>query len=251
MVTQKDLIILKVIEILKNNPEGIRYSQLINMVKESLPDIPFINTIRGVVWDIDIQKPNEIYKPERGLFRHVSFRGKEEIIETKKPLERKTLKEQDFYESFANYLVELGDCTKAIPLGGNKFKDKWGTPDVIGVYKSNKLAIIQCETEIISAEIKIDDLGLINAFGQACAYKAFSHKVYIVIPKSASEEDRSRIDSLCLIFGIGLILFDSNNIENPSFEIKTRPTKHEPDSFYVNNYLKLMEKKDLDYLGLL
>jgi len=126
-------------------------------------------------------------------------------------------------------------------LGGNKFKDKWGTPDVIGKNESNRSDIIKHETEIVSAEIKTDDSGLITAFGQACAYKSFSHKVYIVIPKSSSEEDKSRIESLCLIFGIGLILFDSNNIEQPDFEIRVRPVKLEPDLFYVNKYIKLIE----------
>ena len=158
--------------------------------------------------------------------------------------EKKGVKEQDFYQSFAEYLVgELGDCTKAIPLGGNIFKDKWGTPDVIGKNESNRSDIIKHETEIVSAEIKTDDIALITAFGQACAYKSFSHKVYIVIPKSASEEDKSRVESLSLIFGIGLILFDATDKENPQFEIRVRPIKHEPDSVYVNKYMKLIESE--------
>ena len=51
---------------------------------------------------------------------------------------------------------ELEECTKAIPLGGNKFKDKWGTPDVIGIRKSKAGDILQMPTEIVSAEIKLD-----------------------------------------------------------------------------------------------
>ena len=84
---------------------------------------------------------------------------------------------------------------------------------------------------------------MITAFGQACAYKSFSHKAYIVIPKSASEEDKSRIESLSLIFGIGLIFFDATNKENPQFEIRVRPLKQGPDSFYVNKYIKLIENE--------
>ena len=247
MVTKRDQIIQKVIDLLKENPQGIRYSEIVRRVKELLPDIP-VNTIHGTVWDLDVQKSNEVYKADRGLFRHVSFRGKDEIVKVPPQEEKKAgIKELDFYQSFAEYLVgELGDCTKAIPLGGNKFKDKWGTPDVIGKNESSKSDIIKHEIEIVSAEIKIDDFSLITAFGQACAYKSFSHKVYIVIPKSASEEDKSRIESLSLIFGIGLIFFDATNKENPQFEIRVRPLKHEPDSFYVNKYAKLIVSELFD-----
>ena len=94
-------------------------------------------------------------------------------------------------------------------MGGNKFKDKWGTPDVIGILKSRESDIIKLQTEIISAEIKVDTANLITAFGQACSYKLFSHKSYIVIPNSSSEEDIARIDGLSLIFGVGLILFNN------------------------------------------
>jgi len=243
MATKRELIISKVTELLKQNPQGLRYSEIVRRVKELLPDIP-VNTIHGTVGDLDAQKPNEIYKPDRGLFRHVSFRGNEEISKPPIVSEKIGIKEQDFYESFADYLVgDLGDCTKAIPLGGSKFKDKWGTPDVIGKNEPSRSDIIKHETEIVSAEIKTDDSGLITAFGQACAYRSFSHKVYIVIPKTASEEDKLRIESLCQIFGIGLIFFDATNIEDPDWKIRVRPTKQEPDSFYVNKYMKLIERE--------
>lgn len=41
-------------------------------------------------------------------------------------------------------------------------------------------------------------------------------------------------------FGLGLILFDKNNFKNPTFEIRTRAQKSEPDYFYVNKYLRLL-----------
>lgn len=242
MATNREQIIAEVISLLKQNPQGVRYSDIIKHVHDILKDIP-VNTIHGTVWNLDVKELDKVYKPERGLFRHTSFKNREQSI---KPIQvsDKKIKEQDFYASFADYLKgELDECTEAISLGGNKFKDKWGTPDVIGKNESKRSDIIKHETEIVSAEIKIDDNGLITAFGQACAYKSFSHKVYIVIPKSASPEDKSRIESLCLIFGIGLILFDTNNKDNPQYEIRVRPLKHEPDSFYINKYLKFIEKE--------
>jgi hypothetical protein len=98
----------------------------------------------------------------------------------------------------------------------------------------------RCEhpAEIVSVEIKLDFAGLITAFGQACAYKLFSHKSYIVVPASSPQADISRLDSLCMIFGISLIVFDANNPKEPNFRIQTRAARHEPDMFYVNKHIK-------------
>jgi hypothetical protein len=82
---------------------------------------------------------------------------------------------------------------------------------------------------------------LITAFGQACSYKIFSHKSYIVVPNESLDEDLTRLDALCRIFGIGLILLDSTSPKQPGFEIRVRAAKHEPDMFYVNRYMKLIE----------
>jgi len=81
-----------------------------------------------------------------------------------------------------------------------------GYSSVLGVYKFSEIDTIKASLEIVSAEIKTNTNQLITAFGQACAYKLFSHKVYLVIPNA--EQDVGRIESLCLIFGIGLVLFD-------------------------------------------
>ena len=118
-----------------------------------------------------------------------------------------------------------------------------GTPDVIGIWKTRRSDFIKGEI-VVSAEIKLENspAALITAFGQACAYKIFSHKVYLVIPKNSSEPDKSRIESLCQIFGIGLILFDASESENPQFEIRVRAIKHEPDLDYVNKYLRILEE---------
>ena len=41
------------------------------------------------------------------------------------------------------------------------------------------------------------------------------------------------LDTLGL-FGIGLILFNAKDPQNPSFEIRVRAAKLEPDMFYAN-----------------
>ena len=247
-ITSTERIKSKALEILKTNPEGLRYSELVRLIHKELPEIP-INTIHGIIWNLETRMPEQIYKPGRGSYRYVTFRDAENkdnntvII----PLEVEKIKEERFYQPFADWLCnELEECTKAVSLGGNKFKDKWGTPDVIGKREPTRSDIIKATTEIVSAEIKIDSRDLITAFGQACSYKLFSHKCYIVIPKTSSSDDVSKLDALCLVFGLGLVLFDSNNPIDPHFEIRVRSLKHEPDMFYVNKYIKLVEKQLFD-----
>jgi hypothetical protein len=237
------------LEILADRPEGIRYSDLKRKILEVNSTFN-PNTISGATWDLDITYPDQIYKPDRGVFRLIKFKEDiatqpdQQIPVTTKTTKKKTIKEEDFYQPFADWLVnELEECTSAIGLGGNIFRDKWGTPDVVGVRESKRSDIIQFPTEIIVGEIKIDTNGLITAFGQACAYKIFSHKSYIVVPNDSQIEDITRLDTLCRQFGIGFILFDNQNPEDPNFEIRVRAIKHEPDMFFVNKNLKLIEDK--------
>ncbi|MFI5308841.1 MAG: hypothetical protein ACHQ53_15900 [Polyangiales bacterium] len=65
--------------------------------------------------------------------------------------------ESAFYEPFADWLKnDTGDVTEAIAFGGAALGRKWGTPDVIGIYKPSPSDRIQFAKEIVSAEIKID-----------------------------------------------------------------------------------------------
>jgi hypothetical protein len=54
------------------------------------------------------------------------------------------------------------------------------------------------------------------------------------------------LDTLGRLFGIGLILYDNTNKEEPDFEIRVRASKHEPDMFYVNKYIRFVEDELFD-----
>lgn len=197
------------------------------------------------LWNIDQRFPDRVYKPSRGLFRLLEFRDQDseqlrsDLIP---PLPKTIVREEDFYKPFADWLQnDLEECTKAIPLGGNRFRDKWGTPDVIGKRESKKSDILEAPTEIVSAEMKTDAAQLVTAFGQACAYRLFSHKSYLVVPDASPQDEVARLDALCQVFGIGLILFDALSPETPNFVIRVRAIKQDPDMFYVNKYMKLIE----------
>ncbi|MFZ4535045.1 hypothetical protein [Propionivibrio sp.] len=236
----------KALELLEQYPEGLRYSELHGKILAT--DGSFKpNTINGCIWNLDATYPEKVYKPSKGLFRLLKDKPTEIEVLTPSPATTVTtskVKEEDFYAPFADWLKnEIEDVTHAIPLGGNKFKDKWGTPDVIGKRESMRSDIIKGPTEIVSAEIKTETFQLVTAFGQACAYKLFSHKVYLVVPRQSQTEEISRLDSLCQIFGIGLVTFDAESPATPDFRIRVRPVRHEPDLFYTNRNMALIEKE--------
>ena len=57
------------------------------------------------------------------------------------------------------------------------------------------------------------------------------------------QDEIARLDSLCQVFGIGLILFDVSSAQDPKFNIRVRPRKQEPDMFYANKYMRLIENE--------
>ncbi len=233
------------LQILADYPDGQRYIELKRKIQLVDPTFNH-NTINGSIWNLEAVFPEKVYKPSKGVFRLLVNKNKVSTVLTQvDSLQAETkIKESDFYLPFADWLKnDIEDVTYAIPLGGSIFKDKWGTPDVIGRKESQRSDLIKGLTEIVSAEIKTDTNQLITAFGQTCAYKLFSHKAYLVVPKQADTDELSRLDSLCQIFGIGLVTCDATNPEMPDFRILVRPSKQEPDLFYTNKYMALIEKE--------
>jgi hypothetical protein len=242
-LSAKARIAQKSIELLYEEPEGLRHSALVQRLKSELPDVP-LNTIRGAVVGLAEYKPQEVCKPGKGIFQHVRYQDGEGTLAVGTETADVPVRESDFYASFADYLMEdLEECTRCIPLGGCTFQDKWGTPDVIGIRKARESDILKFPTEIVVAEIKLDTRNLITAFGQACSYRLFSHRCYLVVPKSSATEDLSRLESLCLALGLGLVLYDSHDASSPDFSIRVRAARTEPDMFYVNRNLKLIEDR--------
>jgi hypothetical protein len=233
----------KALEILDRNPDGVRYSELVRQIAAADNSLK-IDSVYITVSYLPADCPDRVYKPSRGLYRLTKYRdpGTDQLREDLLPETPQRVKEEDFYEPFARWLVEdVEECTKAIPLGGNRFRDKWGTPDVVGKWESRRSDIIPAPIEVVSAEIKLDVSQLVTAFGQACAYCLFSHKAYLVVSDRSPQDEIARLDALCQVFGIGLVLFDPENPSDPKFTIRCRPRYQQPDLFYANRYMKLIE----------
>ena len=229
----------RAITIIRENPGGIRYMDIVKRILSADPET-FPNTISGSIWDLEKTNPNAVSKPSRGLYVPVTPNGAEAVAP---PTALTKYREQDFYDSFAQYLKnDLEEATDAVALGAAG-GGKWGTPDVVGVYRLPRSAVISVQTEIIAAEIKTNPEESIVAFGQAVAYRLFATKSYIAMPKTISLDDKSRLEALCMVHGIGLVFF-TINLSNPDFEIRVRAQRALPDMFYTNEFLERLRKRD-------
>ncbi len=234
--------------LIAENPGGIRYSVLGDKIWQQSPETPK-NTIYGAIWNLEALFPNEVAKPSRGLFTPLVKSGNDTVVVGSTEQVAVTgikVQESDFYEPFAQWLKnDLDEVTAVASFGGAGLKSKWGTPDVIGVYKPLASNLIKFPVEIVSAEVKIDPQAPVVAFGQAVAYRLFSTKTYIAMPTTLTEEDQSRLESLCMLFGVGLVLFDLNK-DTPQFSIRVRAQRFSPDMFYVNEFADRLKHHDAE-----
>jgi len=196
-----------------------------------------------------------VVKPSRGLYKPAGASSGEAVMvgDTEQIAPSGVrIRESDFYQPFAEWLKnDLDEVTDVAALGGASMKTKWGTPDVIEVYKPLAGNLIRFPLEIVSVEIKIDPQAPVVAFGQAMAYRPFSAKTYVAMPSTLSEEDQSRLESLSMLFGIGLVLFEVDKDQPQFFPIRVRAQRFSPDMFYVNEFAERLKFHDSQVFELL
>lgn len=241
----------RALELLESEPGGIRWGEILKRIHSEAPETP-PNSIHGAI-QLLFQSHDEISKVARGTYQLSKFVLAEaadvqanDEAETEKVVLGKgstSLTEQDFYESFAAWLEENDEATTAAALGGSSFGGKWGTPDVIGVLKPRAQDIFKFEPQIVTAEIKAVPSQPVVAFGQAVAYRLFSHKSYIVIPNTTSSDDMNRLKSLCSIHGVGLVTFTLDK-DQPDYVVNVLPEIAAPDMFYVNTMLDRLKTSE-------
>ena len=56
------------LKLLDKNPKGLRWSELSEKIKVSDPTF-HPKTVNGCVWKLVEKYPDQVYKPEKGLFR--------------------------------------------------------------------------------------------------------------------------------------------------------------------------------------
>jgi hypothetical protein len=241
---------------LNDAPGGVRWSDMLKALATANPDTP-LNSIRGATHTL-FSSDGRIEKVARGTYRlaglneaddRAAIAQDEAVAQT--PVEVESADntvviyvEADFYQSFADWLVEVAEeVNAAVALGGSVLRGKWGTPDVVGVLKPRTQDMLKFEPQIVSAEIKIDPNQPVVAFGQAVAYRLFSHKSYIVVPNTTGEDDLGRLKALCSIHGVGLVTFTLNKTA-PDYTTLVLPVQASPDMFYANQMLRRLLQAD-------
>jgi hypothetical protein len=242
----------RAVQILEASPRGIRWGQILKAIHLEAPDTP-PNSIHGAIHNL-FGTSQDIVKVARGTYQLRKYVEREEAPavaaadavadEAVLPSSGQSpLTEQDFYASFAEWLEDNDEVTVAAALGGASLGGKWGTPDVIGVLKPRAQDIFKFEPQIVTAEIKAVPGQPVVAFGQAVAYRLFSHRSYIVVPDSTSGDDMSRLKSLCSIHGVGLVTFSLNR-DQPDYNVVVLPAQAAPDMFYVNSMLDRLKASE-------
>lgn len=226
-------------EIVLAHSDGIRFKDIVEAVLARYPDAIRTTVETQVANHLVPAYPGELSKPSRGLYVPVTVPSP--LPPPPSPPATRT--ESEFYEAFARYLQnDLEEATVAVPMGGAGFKNKWGTPDVVGVYRPLTHDLVKFTPEIIVAEIKIDPYQPVVAFGQAIAYRLFATRAYVVMPRTLTAEDLSRLESLCQLFGLGLVFFDPRDPSEPKFEIRVRSLPVRPDMYYANEFARRLHE---------
>jgi len=65
----------RALEILENNPNGVRWSEMLKAIKESDRGL-HPKTVNGCVWKLVENFPDQVYKPEKGLFKLTKYKDK-------------------------------------------------------------------------------------------------------------------------------------------------------------------------------
>ena len=239
--------------ILAQADTGIRWTDWWKKISSESPDTS-TNAIAGALRSlINEREGKEIVKISRGVYKFENNEEQSAAYDPEQKPETSTPKdsakdetivhEESFYEPFAEWLKdELGEVIDAEALGGNILEGMWGTPDVLGVLKPINSDPIKFAPEIVSVEIKIDPRQPVVAFGQAIAYRLFSHKAYIVMPDTITLDDLERLKALSIVHGLGFVTF-SLNPKDPQFKLQVRAQSIKPDVFYMNLMVKRVRER--------
>ncbi len=240
----------KAYEFIQNSPDGIRYSELVAKIRNEFPKYKE-GTIAVQVTDLPSSTDygRSIERVDRGIYKPKSAGSSGKVISASGTTRTAVRNEEKFYAEFARFVRDdLVECTHAVKYGNNRLQNdkKWFNPDIVGFYHAGLAGTYQRAPDIVTGELKTSTAykDAIEGFAQAAAYRLFSHKSYLALPKEMSSDDIDVVESLCIQFGLGFVLFNRRDPQNAQFTLRNRALWHEPNIAYLNKY----GQKIIEYL---
>jgi hypothetical protein len=117
----------KAMQVLEENPQGIRWSELLRAVEARAPNTPH-NSVHGGIHNLLTTRVSDIVKVARGTYQLAKYVEADDALASAHGSETVTalvnadtpgseaLTEQDFYVSFAEWLEENDEATVASAL---------------------------------------------------------------------------------------------------------------------------------------
>ena len=149
--------------------------------------------------------------------------------------------ERELYDKAAEWIVEeesLEGKDYIVQTGRLANPIKWGNPDVVIIQK-----IAGKSDRIIVAEVKNTQEAskLFEGFGQACAYKIFSHLQYLVVPMPEDRKVYSQLKKLCAKVQVKFAVFTykgDKKLKNIRIELKEGGKGEPPDTEAMYEFLE-------------
>jgi hypothetical protein len=139
------------------------------------------------------------------------------------------------------WLQDSDQATRAVTLRPDQWNETWGTPHIVGVSESQRSDVIKFPTEVLAAEMLLDSSSIPAALGRVATYRVFCHRSYLAIPMP--DRDISTTEAVARALGIGLYYIGPNEFQKREFELIVRPIRHEPEMWYVNHYMRLVQDR--------
>lgn len=228
--------------LLERSPDGAHWTPMRQNLSQAFPETPK-GTIKSALRAYLLHS-GEVEQLDRGLYALTRIDAASPPAEAEATTDEPTQEatgEGALYEPFSEWLVnEDQSASAAVALGRTMLREKWATPDVVGVLRPDEDDPFQYPAQIVSAEIKTARDQSLKAVAQAACYQAFSHKAFAVLPQDASSLDRAR--EFAARTGVGIVLF-SRTADAIHFESVSRPLLQTPDPFDVNLFARTLRER--------
>ena len=150
--------------------------------------------------------------------------------------------ERQLYGKIAEWIVEeesLEGKDYVVQTGRLANPIKWGNPDVVIIQR-----IAGRPDRIIVAEVKNSQeaRNLFEGFGQACAYKIFSHVQYLVVPMPEDRRIYDQLKKLCAKVQVKFAVFTfegtEKTLDSIKIELKEGGKGEPPDTEAMYEFLQ-------------